>query len=186
MRVVVAVVVMICLTTTRSTAQDTGRAGAGASHPDTTHHDSLPPVPTPAQLRYTRGFSRAARGVSQIKVGIELFNRAQSSPDSAQRHNAGRVLGGYCGTGAQFLRGGRAQTLPTAYDPPIRTAAKDLIQKIDTVIAYTPTCERQAMKAPVPVVTELVRRLRLYEGAVAAFRTALSPPQLPPPSPLQH
>ena len=78
------------------------------------------------------------------------------------------------------------RSLPTAYDPPIRTAAKDLIQKIDTVISYTPTCERQAMKAPVPVVTELVRRLRLYEGAVAAFRTALSPPQLPPPSPLQH
>ena len=74
------------------------------------------------------------------------------------------------------MASGRAQMLPSAYDLPTRTPAKLLTVRIDSLIAYTPTCSKTGSKNPAPVATEVLNRVRLYEAALVAFRTAIGIP----------
>ena len=48
--------------------------------------------------------------------------------------------------------------------------------RIDSLIAYTPTCSKTGSKNPAPVATEVLNRVRLYEAALVAFRTAIGLP----------
>ncbi len=153
-------------------AQDTA-----SQHQDTARRDSVPPPPpTPAQDRYMSGLRTASRGIAQLKDGLERVVRTRSASDSLKQKAAGRRLGGLCGAARGFMASGRAQMLPTAYDPPSRIAARQLSQQIDSLIAYAPTCERTATRRPGQVADRLTDLLRKYEAAVASWRTAVGLP----------
>ena len=74
--------------------------------PDSTHHDSVPP-PTADQLKWMEGLRTAARGIGQLKSGIETVQRAGTSPTQLKR--AGKLLAGFCGTGRGFMHTGVAR-----------------------------------------------------------------------------
>jgi hypothetical protein len=123
-----------------------------------------------------QGLRTAGRGIAQLKTGVDRVNR--SSHDSLQQRQAGRFLGGLCGTARGYMASGRAQMLPTVYEPPTRVAARQLAQRIDSLIAFAGSCERTAARAPAPAVTALLERLRAYEAALGAFRTAIGLPNV--------
>jgi len=137
---------------------------------------ALPPPSTPAQDRYVQGLRTAGRGVAQIKDGLNRFARMQSSHDTLQTRTAGKRLGGLCGAARGFIVNGRAQMEPNAYDPPNRKPARNLAIRLDSLAAYAPTCQRSAGKTPAPVAAELLGRIRAYETALMAFRTAIGLP----------
>ena len=175
-------IALVCLTVaatpSQAPAQDTV-----SQRRDTTRRDSVPspPVPpTPAQDRYVNGLKTASRGIAQLKDGIDRVVRTRSTGDSLKQKTAGRRLGGLCGAARGFMASGRAQMLPTAYDPPTRIAARQLAQQIDSLIAYAPTCERTAARRPGPVADRLADLLRKYEAAVASWRAAVGLPNLKP------
>ena len=157
-------------------------AGQDTTHPrpDSTRPESVPqpppppPPPTPAQVKYLEGLRTAGRGIAQLKDGVDRVVRMQA--DSLKRRQAGARLGGLCGAARGFMASGRAQMQSTAYDLPTRTPAKLLTVRIDSLIAYAPTCSKTASKNPAPVATEVLNRVRLYEAALAAFRTAIGLP----------
>ena len=142
--------------------------------PDSVKPDSLPPPPTAAQVRYLEGLRTAGRGIAQLKDGVDRVMRMQN--DTVKRRQAGARLGGLCSASRGFMASGRAQMLPSAYDLPTRTPAKLLTVRIDSLIAYTPTCSKTGSKNPAPVATEVLNRVRLYEAALVAFRTAIGLP----------
>jgi hypothetical protein len=138
-----------------------------------------PPQPapsTPAQDRYIQGLRTVGRGVAQLKDGLNRLARMQNGHDTLQVRTAGKRLGGLCGAARGFIVSGRAQMEPTAYDPPSRKPARDLAIRLDSLAAYTPTCQRSAGKTPAPVATELSGRIRAYETALVAFRSAIGLP----------
>ncbi len=135
-----------------------------------------PPVPTPAQDRYVQGLRTAGRGVAQLKDGLNRLARRQNGHDTLQVRTAGQRLGGLCGAARGFIVNGRAQMEPNAYDPPNRKPARDLAIRLDSLAAYTPTCQRSAGKTPAPIATELLGRIRAYEVALVAFRSAVGLP----------
>ncbi len=172
-------IVVVCLSAARpspAAAQDTV-----TQRPDTVRKDSVPPPPpppppTPAQERYANGLRHVSRGIAQLKDGLERVSRTLSERDSLRQRTAGRRLGGLCAAARGFMASGRAQMLPTAYDPPTRTVARQLAQQIDSLIAYAPTCERTAARRPGQVADRLTDLLRKYEAAVASWRTAVGLP----------
>lgn len=173
--ILIAVVWLSAARPSPGAAQDTV-----SQRQDTTRKDSVPPPPppppTPAQERYANGLRHASRGIAQLKDGLERVTRTRSASDSVKQRTAGRRLGGLCAAARGFMASGRAQMLPTAYDPPTRTAARQLAQQIDSLIAYAPTCERTAARRPGPVADRLTDLLRKYEAAVAGWRAAVGLP----------
>jgi hypothetical protein len=137
---------------------------------------AAPPPSTPAQDRYLQGFRTAARGIAQIKDGISRVVRTRAARDTLQARQAAKRLGALCGAARGFIASGRAQMEPTAYELPTRGPARDLVSQLDSLSLATKTCQVSAGKTPVPVTTELLARLRVYETAVAAFRTAIGLP----------
>src|SRR5438128_1446174 len=163
-----------CLTAASAgaAAQDTA-----SQRQDTARKDSVVLLPpTPAQDRYMSGLRTASRGIAQLKDGLERVVRTRSASDSLKQKAAGRRLGGLCGAARGFMASGRAQMLPTAYDPPTRIAARQLAQQIDSLIAYAPTCERTATRRPAQVADRLTELLKKYEAAVASWRAAVGLP----------
>jgi len=109
--------------------------------PDSTHTDSAPPPPTPEQQHWMQGLRTAARGIGQIKSGIEGVQRARGSASTVQIKRAGKLLAGYCGTARGFMRTGVAKMSSTAY--PVgdnRSIAKQVVTQIDSVIRESTTC----------------------------------------------
>jgi hypothetical protein len=135
-----------------------------------------PPTPTPAQERYLRGLRTAGRGVAQIKDGIDRLARTQATNDTLRVRQAGRRLGGLCAAARGFLVSGRGQMEPTAYEPPARRPARDLAVQIDSLAVSAQQCQQAAARTPAPVSAALLGRLRAYEAALAAFRTAIGLP----------
>lgn len=135
-----------------------------------------PPPPNPLQDRYLQGLRTAARGVAQVKDGIGRVVRTQSSHDTSQVRQAAKRLGGLCGAARGFITSGRGQMEPNAYELPTRKPAKDLVVQLDSLGLSVKTCQLSAAKTPASVTTELLGRLRSYEAAVAAFRTAIGLP----------
>lgn len=136
-----------------------------------------PPPPTPAQSRYLQGLRTAGRGVAQIKAGIDRLVRAQAGRDTLQVRQAGRRLGGLCTAARGFLVSGRGGMDPAAYEAPTRGPARDLALQIDSLSLLAKECQLTAGKSPAPVAAGLQARLRAYDAAVAAFRTAVAPPK---------
>lgn len=145
-----------------------GAAPVAAQTPAPT--DSVP-GPSTAQARYLDGLKTVGRGVAQLKDGVTRVARYQS--DSAQLRLAGQRLGGLCGSGRSFLRQGRARMAHTAYVDSVRVIARRLNARIDELIGFLPTCQRQAGRAPQETAAEVLSRLRDYEVALQKFREAV-------------
>jgi hypothetical protein len=80
---------------------------------------------------------------------------------------------------------GRANMIAKALEPSHRYPTKDVAVQIDSLIAYSRTCEQTASKNPGSVADGLVDRLRRYEAAIVVFRVAfgLAAPTPPPVNP---
>src|SRR4029077_6773031 len=107
-RIVVLLSVVGALAAAPLAAQDSTPA---PKPPDSTHVDSAPPPPTPEQQRWMQGLRTAARGIGQIKSGIEGVQHSQG----VHAGKAGKLLAGYCGTARGFMRSGVARMSATAY-----------------------------------------------------------------------
>jgi hypothetical protein len=136
-----------------------------------------PAPPTPEQLRYTDGLRTVARGVAQLRDGIDRVARTQQGRDTLRQRQAGRRLGGLCTTARSFMSSGRPRMQPTAYTDSMRIVARQLVVRIDSVIKFLPTCETTAGKKPASVAADLLNRMRAYETALAAFRAGLAVPR---------
>ena len=157
-----------------------------------THRDSLPPPPVPApapapvqtpapapaptieQIRYMAGLKTATRGVAQVRDGVNRVVRTQQA-DSLTRRRAARRLGGLCGTARSFIVSGRPKMQATAYADSMRVLAKQVTTRLDSLTNALTTCEKTAGRDPTAVATTLTGRLKNYDDALLAFRTALKP-----------
>jgi len=140
--------------------------------------DSAPRPPTLEQIRYTEGLRSVARGVAQLRDGIDRVARTQQLRDTVRQKQAGRRLGGLCTTARSFMSGGRPKMVPSAYADSMRIIARQLTQRVDSILKFLPTCETTAGKKPGPVAADLLNRMRAYETALAAFRAGLAPPKV--------
>lgn len=139
--------------------------------------DTAPQPPTPEQVRYLEGLRSVARGAAQLRDGIDRVSRTQQTRDTVRQKQAGRRLGGLCTTARSFMSSGRPRMQPSAYTDSMRIVARQLTARVDSVLKFLPTCETKAGKQPASVATDLLNRMRAYETALAAFRTALAPPK---------
>lgn len=130
-----------------------------------------PPAPTLEQTHYMEGLKTVTRGVAQIRDGVNRVARAQQA-DSVTRRNAARRLGGLCGTARSFITSGRPKMQATAYEDSLRILAKQLTTRLDSLTTTLPTCEKTAGNDPATVSTTLTARLKSYDDALLAFRTA--------------
>ncbi|HMJ58129.1 MAG TPA: hypothetical protein VK467_03275, partial [Gemmatimonadales bacterium] len=83
--------------------------------------------------------------------------------------------GSLCMTARSFMASGRPRMTPAAYADSMRIIARQLVVRIDSIVKFLPTCETTAGKKPASVAADLLNRMRAYETALAAFRTALAP-----------
>jgi hypothetical protein len=144
---------------------------------DSARAESLPPPPppTPEQKRFLLGLRTASRGITQIKDGVSRVTRSQTHDTVVQRR-AARFLAGLCGSGRAFLKRGRPQMNITVYEDTVRLKAKRLVTQIDSLIAYTPTCEDSAAATPTSTATALDKRMKTYDAALRDFRLAVGLP----------
>jgi hypothetical protein len=139
--------------------------------------DTAPAPPTAEQTRYLEGLRTVARGVAQLRDGIDRVARTQQSRDTVRQRQAGRRLGSLCMTARSFMASGRPRMTPAAYADSMRIIARQLVVRIDSIVKFLPTCETTAGKKPASVAADLLNRMRAYETALAAFRMALAPPR---------
>ena len=166
--------VLLCLAVTSLTAQqpETPRDSAA---PAETVPPAPPTPPTPEQQHFMEGLKTATRGIAQLKDGMSRVSRSAKSDSLAQRR-AGRFLAALCGSSRGFLKRGRPQMNPTAYEDTVRVKAKRLTTQMDTLIAFTPACEQVGAAAPNSTAVELGKRLKSYDGALRDFRLAIGLP----------
>lgn len=179
MRLIAALVALSSVVAARALAQDSvplptpipvsAESGTALAPP-------APPPPNPLQDRYLKGLRTAGRGVAQIKDGINRVIRTQGMTDTAQIRVAAKRLGALCGAARGFIASGRGQMEPTAYAPPKRKPARDLVAQLDSLSVAAKTCQASAVKTPTPVTADMLARVRSYEAAVAAFRTSIGLP----------
>jgi hypothetical protein len=131
---------------------------------------AAPPTPTIEQTRYMEGLKTATRGIAQVRDGVSRVVRTQSS-DSLTRARAAKRLGGLCGSGRSFIASGRPKMQATAYADSVRILAKQLTARLDSLSSSMEACEKTAARDPT-VTTTLTTRLKAYDDALLAFRTA--------------
>jgi len=171
-------------------AQSAAQGGAAAAPPqpsDTVRHDTVAPArpaePSADQLKYLRGLRTVARGVAQLRSGVDGVARAEASRDTTRIRRAGRMLAGLCGTARTFMTQGRAGMQPAVYEDSARVKARRLVVQIDSLIKTAPTCETGAGKTPGRAATDVLERLRSYETALQEFRmTVATPAPVTPPA----
>jgi hypothetical protein len=177
MRSITVYMILGSLVAVRVLAQDP--APTPAPPPAESVTAMLPPAPAPPnplQAKYLQGLRTASRGVAQIKDGVGRVVRTQTTNDTVQAHVAAKRLGALCGAARGFITSGRGQMEPTAYEAPTRKPARDLALQLDSLSLSAKACQLSAAKTPAPVTKDLQGRLRNYEAAVAAFRTAIGLP----------
>src|SRR5258705_140021 len=140
--------------------------------------DSAPRPPTLEQIRYGEGLRSVARGVAQLRDGIDRVARTQQQRDTVRQKQAGRRLGGLCTTARSFMSGGRPKMVPTAYADSMRIIARQLTQRVDSILKFLPPCEPTAGKKPAAVAADLLNKMRSYEAALAAYRAGPAPPKV--------
>jgi hypothetical protein len=114
--------------------------------------------------------------VAQIKDGMSRLSRVQAGHDTTQIRQAARRLGGLCSAARGFLTSGRGRMEPAVYEVPVRRPARDLVFQVDSLSLMAKECQLTAGKTPGPVAAGLLTRIRAYEAALAAFRTAIGLP----------
>src|SRR3989454_950032 len=132
--------------------------------------------PTLEQQRFLSGLRTATRGIAQLKDGLNRVTRAQATGNGTSQLRAGRSLAGLCGSARTFMRRGRPALNPTVYTDSIQPIARRLVTQLDSLIAFTPTCEQNAAAAPVPIPTDLRKRMKTYDPSLRDFRVALGLP----------
>jgi hypothetical protein len=138
---------------------------------------ATPPVPpSPEQKRFLDGLRTATRGIAQLKDGLNRVTRAQATDDSITRRKAGRFLAGLCGSARAFLKRGRPQLKADVYADSTRLIAHRLVTQVDSLIAFAPSCETSAAATPVPIATDLAKRMKTYDTAWRDFRMAIGQP----------
>ncbi len=168
-RVVTAFVISVTAVTGFLAAQDTTTRKDTAAVPAV---PATPPAPTIEQLRYQDGLRTATRGITQLRDGLNRVARTLQA-DSLRRRSAARRLGGLCGTARTFIASGRPRMQPTAYADSLRILAKQMVTRLDTLSNVLPTCEKTAGRDAATVVTNVTARLKAYDDALLAFKTAL-------------
>jgi hypothetical protein len=133
-----------------------------------------PPAPTIEQMRYMEGLKTATRGVAQLRDGLSRVVRTQQAGDSLTRRRAARRLGGLCGAARSFILSGRPKMQPAAYADSMRILAKQVTVRLDSLNGALPACEKTAGRDAANVATGLTTRLKSYDDALLAFRTALT------------
>jgi hypothetical protein len=143
------------------------------------------PEPTADQLKYLRGLRTVARGVAQLRSGVDGVARAEGSRDTTRLRRAGRLLAGLCGTARTFMRDGRNTMKADVYEDSARVKARRLVLQIDSLIKATPTCDTAAARRPTRAAADVLGRLRSYETALQEFRTTVAAPSPTPTAPQQ-
>ena len=69
----------------------------------------------------------------------------------------------------------RPKMQPTAYADSMRALAKTLTMRLDSLTTALTTCEKTGGRDPTTVATTLTSKLKNYDDALLAFRTALKP-----------
>ena len=179
-------VVALAATPLRAFAQEPAPAPVPPAPPtDTVRAESLPAAPVVAprpvepsadQQKYLRGIRTAARGVAQLKTGVDRVNRAEATKDTTRLKAAGRMLAGLCGTARGFMAQGRPGMSPAFYEDSARVRARRLTLQVDSLIKAMPTCETEAVKAPTRIAASLLLRLKSYEAALQDFRSFVATP----------
>lgn len=167
--------------------QSRAQSDTGPLPADTTKRDSAAPLrpaaPTADQAKYLRGLRTVARGVAQLRSGVDGVARAETSKDTTRLRRAGRLLAGLCGTARTFMSQGRPGMQASAYQDSARVKARRLVLQVDSLIKALPTCETSAGGTPTRAAGTLLGRLRSYEAALQEFRTSVAAPTVPPPPP---
>ena len=118
--------------------------------PDTTRLDTVvpvrPPEPSADQLKYLRALRTVARGVAQLRSGVDRVTRAEGSKDPNRLREAGRMLAGLCGTARTFMTQGRAGMKPTVYEDSARVKARRLVVQIDSLIKTAPDAGHRGIR----------------------------------------
>lgn len=179
----------LAVTPLRLAAQDTTVLPPPHSA-DSSRRDTVAPArapePTADQLKYLRGLRTVARGVAQLRSGVDRVARAEASKDPNRLREAGRMLAGLCGTARTFMTQGRTGMQSAVYEDSARVKARRLVVQIDSLIKTAPACETGAGKTPARAATDVLGRLRSYETALQEFRTTVAtpvptaPPTTPP------
>ena len=171
--------VLVCVAATAARAQEPTPAPPPPPALDSVRAESAlapPPPPSPDQKRFTDGLRTATRGIAQLKDGLNRVTRTQSKRDSVSQHRAGRLLAGLCGSARAFMGRGRPYMKPAVYEDSTRLKARRLTTQMDSLISYTTNCEQTATATPVPVATELTKRLKSYDAVLREFRLAVGLP----------
>jgi X-X-X-Leu-X-X-Gly heptad repeat protein len=149
-------------------------AVVSAQAPDSAPADTTRPALPPGHQAYAQGLNQAARGVAQLRSGVDRVLRTRAGSDTARYRDAGQRLGGLCGAALGFLRRGRAQMSPTTYQDSLRLWSRALTAQVDSLIGYMPTCQRDGGRTPEPVANAVLARLRAYEGALGRYRAGVT------------
>ena len=165
--------VLLCIAATDGAAQQ-----PAPPVPESTAAESArtPPPPTLEQQRFLDGLRTATRGIAQLKDGLGRVGRAQASHDTVSQRRAGRFLAGLCGSARAFLKRGRPKMSPIVYADSALLMARRLVTQMDSVIAFTSTCEQGAAASPAPTAGDLGKRVKTYDSALRDFRLAVGLP----------
>ena len=144
--------------------------------PQTPAAPAAPAPPTPEQQRFLSGLRTATRGIAQLKDGLNRVTRAQATGNGTNQARAGRFLAGLCGSARAFMRRGRPALNPTVYPDSLQQTTRRLVTQLDSLIAFTPTCEQNAAAAPIPTATDLGKRMKTYDASLRDFRVGLGLP----------
>ena len=146
--------------------------------PDSARTESArtPTPPSPEQQRFLDGLRTATRGLAQLKDGVGRVTRAQATSDTASQRKAGRFLAGLCGSARAFMKRGRPRLNPTVYADSVQLTARRLVMQLDSLIAHAASCEEGAAATPLPIATDLGKRVKTYDAAVRDFRIAVGLP----------
>ena len=149
-------------------------ASLSAQAPDTAARDSAPPALPPQHQAYAQGVNQAARGVAQLRSGVDRVLRARAGSDTARYRDAGQRLGGLCGAALGFLRRGRSQMAPNTYQDSLRIWSRALNLQVDSLIGYMPACQKDGGRTPDQVANVVATRLKGYETALAKYRAGVT------------
>ncbi|HYT71021.1 MAG TPA: hypothetical protein VEK78_06520 [Gemmatimonadales bacterium] len=165
--------VVYCVAATSLDAQQPAPAPAESAQVEST---ARPAEPTLEQRHFFDAHRTAARGVAQLKDGVNRVTRTQATGDAAAQRRAGRLLAGLCGSARGFMARGRPRMDATAYADSSRLMARRLAAQIDSLIAYAPTCEQNAAATPAAAAAELGKRIKAYDTALNRFRASVGLP----------
>jgi hypothetical protein len=113
------------------------------------------------------GLKTVTRGGAAIRDGVNRVTRAQQATGDATQCGPPP---GFCGTARSFIvpAGPRCNRRYTQ----IHALAKQLTTRLDSLTVTLPSCEKTAGHDPATVSASLTTRLKNYDDALLAFRTA--------------